>query len=371
MPLDAPIPRGMTASGGISSFMRSPREALSGRTVPAVVAEGREAVRLKAWVYDRYGSPEELRLAEVDVPAPRDDEVLVRVHAVSLNGSDAEMLRGYPGYARLGGLFRPRNKTLGSDIAGRVEAVGAKVTRFKPGDAVFGDNLRRLGGLAEYARALERDLALKPERLTFEEAAALPQGGVIALQGIRDKGKVRPGQTVLVNGAGGSAGTFAVQLAKAYGAEVTAVDNAGKLDFLRGLGADHVLDYARDDFSRQGRQFDLVFEVFARRSASAYLRALRPRGSCYFVGGPVRRMLWLVLAGVLVAPFTRKLIRLLVVRPSLDDLLEVARLCSEAQIRPAIGHVLPFADAPEAFRLLVEGRALGKVVLRVAEVPVR
>ncbi len=325
---------------------------------------------MKAWVYDRYGSPEGLRLAEVDVPAPRDGEVLVRVHAVSLNGSDSEALRGSPGYTRIGGLFRPRNKTLGSDIAGRVEAVGAKVTRFAPGDAVFGDNLRRLGGLAEVARALEQDLALKPEGLSFEEAAALPQGGVIALQGIRDKGKVGPGQKVLVNGAGGSAGTFAVQLAKLYGAEVTAVDHAGKLDLLRALSADHVLDYSRNDFSRAGEQFDMIFDVFARRSAPAYLRSLRPGGSCYFVGGPVHRMLSLLLAGLLVRPLTRKRIRLLVVRQNLDDLLEVARLCGEAKIRPAIGHVLPFDDARDAFRLVVEGRALGKVVVRVAEVPV-
>jgi NADPH:quinone reductase-like Zn-dependent oxidoreductase len=321
---------------------------------------------VKAWVYSRYGSPDVLRLADVEVPAPREDEVLVKVHAVSLNGSDSEGLRGSPGYARIGGLFRPRNPTLGSDIAGRVEAVGAKVTRFSPGDAVFGDNLNRLGGLAEFARARESDLALKPDALSFEEAAALPQGAVIALQGIRDKGGVQPGQTVLVVGAGGSAGTFAVQFAKLAGAEVTAVDSGAKADLLRSLGADHVLDYEREDFAAGDRRFDLIFDVFARRSASAYLRALRPGGSLYFVGGPVHRMLWLLLAGLLVRPFTRKRLRLLIVRPNLDDLREVARLCQEDRIRPAIGHLLPFADVPAAFRLLVEKRALGKIVVRVA-----
>lgn len=321
---------------------------------------------MKAWVYDRYGTPDNLTLAEVAVPTPREDEVLVRVHSTSLNGSDSEALRGYPGYARLGGLGKPRNGILGSDIAGRVESVGAKVTRFRPGDAVFGDNLSRLGGLGELARAQERSLALKPEGLSFEEAAALPQGSVIALQGMRDKGKVAPGQKVLVNGAGGSAGAFAVQLGKLYGAEVTAVDSAAKAEFLRSLGADHVLDYTREDFSLTGVRHDLILEVFARRPASAYLRALRRGGTCWFVGGTVRRTLWLVLVGLLARPFTGRSIRLLIVRPSTDDLLEVARLCLEGRITPAIGSVLPFGDVPEAFRLLVEGRALGKVVVRVA-----
>src|SRR3954466_7197169 len=169
---------------------------------------------MRAWVYDRYGGPDELRPADIDAPVPRSDEVLVRVVAMSLNGSDSEGLRGYPGYSRIGGLFRPRRHILGSDIAGRGVAVGAKVTRFTPGDAVFGDNLRRLGGLGELARALEGSLAAKPDGLGFREAAALPQGAVIALQGMRDAARVAPGQAVLVNGAGGSAGSFAVQLAK-------------------------------------------------------------------------------------------------------------------------------------------------------------
>ncbi|WP_210480985.1 NAD(P)-dependent alcohol dehydrogenase [Naasia sp. SYSU D00948] len=322
---------------------------------------------MKAWVHDRYGGADELRLAELERPVPRDDEVLVRVYAVSLNGSDSEGLRGSPAYARINGLRRPRVTVLGSDVAGRVEAVGAKVTRFAPGDAVFGDNLRRLGGLAEFARAVESDLALIPEGLGFEEAAALPQGGVIALQGLRDAAKVRAGQAVLVNGAGGSAGAFVVQLAKLHGAEVTAVDTAEKGELLRRLGADHVLDYRREDFTRSGRRYDVVFEVFARRSALAYLRALRPGGSCLFVGGPVRRMLGLLLAGLVLRPFTRKRIRLLVVRQSLPDLLEVARICTEGSITPSIDRVFAFDEVPEAFRLLLEGRVRGKAVVRVAE----
>ncbi len=318
---------------------------------------------MKAWVYDRYGPPENLRQAEVGLPAIRGADVLVRIRAVSLNGSDSEGLRGTPAYARIGGLFRPRRKTLGSDIAGRVEAVGAKVTRFKPGDAVFGDNLERLGGLAEFAVVAERALALKPEGLSFEEAAALPQGGVIALQGLRDKGKVGPGQAVLINGAGGSAGVFAVQLAKLYGAEVTAVDNAGKLAGLRTLGADHTIDYAREDFTRTGRRYDLIFDVFTRRSLADTLRALRPGGSYLFVGGPVRRLLWLLLASPFVRALTGKRIRLLVVRPNTGDLLEVARLCLAGTIRPAIGRTFAFGEVREAFRCLVEGRILGKLMI--------
>jgi NADPH:quinone reductase-like Zn-dependent oxidoreductase len=322
---------------------------------------------VKAWVRDRYGSPEQLRLADVPVPRPRDDEVLVRVRAVSLNGSDSEGLRGSPGYARMGGLFRPRRRILGSDIAGTVERVGAKVTRFAVGDEVFGDNLERLGGLAELAVARERALARMPDGLSFEEAAALPQGGVIALQGLRDAAGLRPGQAVLVNGAGGSAGTFAVQLAKHFGAVVTAVDSAPKLPFLRKLGADETIDYARRDFTRTGARYDLILDVFARRSASDYLRALRPGGSLLFVGGPVRRMLWLLLAGLVVRPFAGRRLRVLVVRRSLADLLEVAELCRAGAIRPAIGHEFGFQETPDAFRLLVTGQALGKIVLRIPE----
>lgn len=191
---------------------------------------------MKAIVYDHYGSPDVLRLAEVEKPAPADDEVLIKIHAVSLNRSDWEGLTGKPLYALLGGLRRPRRQILGSDIAGIVEAAGPNHKHFKPGDEVFGDILARLGGFAEYVCARGNAVALKPASLSFEQAAALPQAAVIALQGIRDKGQVRPGQKVLINGAGGGGGSFAIQLAKLYGAEVTGVDNAGKLDFMRSLG---------------------------------------------------------------------------------------------------------------------------------------
>ena len=252
---------------------------------------------MKAIVHDQYGSPDVLKLAEVEKPAPKDNEVLIKVHAVSVNGSDWEGLRGKPLYARLGGLRKPGNKILGSDIAGRVEAVGKNVKQFQPGDEVFGEMAGYRGGFAEYACAPEKLLARKPAGMTFEQAAAIPQAAVIALQGIRDKGQVQPGQKVLINGAGGSAGTFAVQLAKLYGAEVTGVDNTGKLDFMRSLGADHVIDYTREDFTKNGKQYDLILDVIAHRSVFAYKRALKPNGTYFVVGGSVATLFQMLLLG--------------------------------------------------------------------------
>ncbi len=230
---------------------------------------------MKAVVHHDYGSPEVLKLEEVAKPTPTDDEVLIKVHAVSINGSDWEGLTGRPLYARLGGLRRPNYKILGSDIAGRVEAAGKNVRQFQPGEDVFGEMPLYRGGFAEYVCVPEEALIKKPASITFEEAAAIPQGAVIALQGIRNKGQVQPGQHVLINGAGGSAGTFAIQLAKYYGAEVTGVDNTSKLEFLRSLGADHVIDYTRQDFTKNRNQYDLILDVISYRSSFAYARALK------------------------------------------------------------------------------------------------
>jgi len=205
---------------------------------------------MKAVVYQRYGPPEVLALTDVTTPVPRDNEVLVKVHAVSLNASDWEGLRGKPLYARIMGPFRPRHRILGSDIAGRVEAVGPDATLFRPGDDVFGDILRYMGGFAEYVCVPQSVLAALPPGMTYEEAAAIPQAGAIALQGIQDRGRVQPGQRVLINGAGGGSGMYAIQLAKLHGAEVTGVDNTEKLESMRSLGADHVIDYTRDAHHR-------------------------------------------------------------------------------------------------------------------------
>jgi NADPH:quinone reductase-like Zn-dependent oxidoreductase len=318
---------------------------------------------MKAVVYTRYGSPEVLRLQEVDRPSPKDDEVLVKVRAVSVNASDWETLRGKPLYARIGGPTRPRFRTLGSDIAGRVEATGPAVTRFRPGDEVFGDNLALMGGFAEYACAREKDLAAKPTGMSFEAAAAIPQAGVIALQGIRRKGNVQPGQKVLINGAGGGAGSFAVQLAKLAAAEVTGVDSTGKLDFVRSLGANHVIDYTREDFTRTGEQYDLVLDVAAHRSALDYRRALSPRGRYLYVGGSVSALLQVLIVGPLIGRKAGKKVRLLVVQPNPQDLLAVAELCQAGTIVPVIDRRFSLDEVPEALRYLGDGHARGKVVI--------
>jgi NADPH:quinone reductase-like Zn-dependent oxidoreductase len=320
---------------------------------------------MKAIVHYEYGLPDVLKLEEVEKPAPKEAEVLVKIHAVSVNGSDWEGLRGKPLYARIGGLRKPSNKILGSDIAGRVELVGTHARQFQPGDEVFGEMPEYRGGFAEYACAPEKALVRKPVRLTFEEAAAIPQGAVIALQGLRDKGQVQPGQKVLVNGAGGSAGMFAVQLAKYYGAEVTGVDNPGKLDFMRSLGADHVIDYTREDFTKTGKQYDLILDVIAHRSVFACQRALRPDGSYLVVGGSVAILFQILFLGPWIKRTTGKSISILAVRRNRKDLTYMTELCEAGKIVPVIDRRYPLSEVPEALRYLGEGRAKGKVVITV------
>lgn len=320
---------------------------------------------MKAVVYSEYGPPDLLRLEDVATPVPADEEVLIRVHAASVNGSDREGLTGKPLYARIRGLRRPHHPILGSDIAGRVEKVGRNIRDFQPGDEVFGEIPGYHGGFAEYACAPERALARKPPGLTFEQAAAIPQAGVIALRGIETEGRVQPGQSVLINGAGGGAGTFAVQLAKSRGAEVTAVDHAGKLDFLRSLGADHVLDYAREDFTKSGRTYDLILDLIAHRSVLGYARALRPNGIYFFVGGAVAVLLPILLLGPWIRRIRRRHVRLLVVPQNRNDLVSITELCVRGQVRPVIDRVYRLSEVPEALRYVCEGRQKGKVVITV------
>jgi NADPH:quinone reductase-like Zn-dependent oxidoreductase len=320
---------------------------------------------MKAIVYTKYGPPEVLQLKEVERPTPTDDEVLIKVQAASVNRSDWEGLTGTPLYARIGGLLRPRHHILGSDIAGRVEIAGRNIMRFQPGDEVFGDILGLMGGFAEYVCARERALALKPDGMRFEEVAALPQAAVIALQGIRDRGQVRPGQRVLINGAGGGAGSFAVQLAKLYGAEVTGVDSTDKLDFIRSLGADHVIDYTREDFTKNGKQYDLILDVVAHRSVFAYKRALRPNGSYFAVGGSVSILFQILLLGPWIRRTAGKKIHILAVQPNLKDLVYVTELCEAGKIVPCIDRRYPLREVPEALRYLGEGRVKGKIVIIV------
>ena len=323
---------------------------------------------MKAIVRHKYGSPDVLRLEEVDTPVPADDEVLIKIYAVSINGSDREALIGKPLYARLGGLRKPGYPILGSDIAGRVERAGKNITKFQPGDEVFGEIPGYHGGFAEYACAPERTLAHKPAGLTFEQAAAIPQAGTVALQGIRVKGQVKPGQKVLINGAGGGAGTFAVQLAKLHGAEVTAVDNTGKLEFLRSLGADHVIDYTRQDFTKTGKQYDLILDVIAHRSAFAYRRALKPNGTYFFVGGAVATLFQILLLGPWIKKSTGRNIRLLTVSQNNKDLIAITELCEAGKVVPVIDRQYPFTQVPDAFRYVTERHAKGKVVITLAEI---
>jgi NADPH:quinone reductase-like Zn-dependent oxidoreductase len=320
---------------------------------------------MKAFVYTKYGPPEVLQLKEVAKPTPKDDEVLIKVRAVSVNRSDWEGLRGKPLYARIGGLLKPRHQILGSDIAGRVEMAGRNIRRLQPGDEVFGDILPRLGGFAEYVCARESALALKPPSMTFEEAAAIPQAAVIALQGIRDKAQVQPGQKVLINGAGGGAGTFAVQLAKIYGAEVTGVDNTGKLDFMRSLGADHVIDYTQEDFTKNGKQYDLILDIVAHRSVFAYKRALISNGSYFLAGGSVPTILQVLLLGPWISMIESKKMRVLAVRPNTEDVDFMKELIEDGKVTPVIDKTYPLREVPEAIGYVGEGHARGKVVIRV------
>ena len=320
---------------------------------------------MKAVVYTRYGPPDVLRVTNVATPVPKDNEVLVRVAAVSLNASDWEVLRGKPLYSRIGGPFRPRHHILGSDIAGRVEAAGGQVTRFRPGQDVFADILSSMGGFAEYVCVPAAALVPMPAGLTYAEAAALPQAGAIALQGIQDKGQTRPGHKVLINGAGGGSGMYAIQLAKLNGAEVTGVDNAEKLEFMRSLGADHVIDYTRDDFTRTGRTYDLILDVAAHRPAFAYQRSLTRGGRYLYVGGSVPALLQVLLIGPVIGRAEGKKIRLLAVRQGAQHLTPLVELCQAGKIVTVIDRRYPLSETPAALRYLGEGHAKGKVVILV------
>jgi NADPH:quinone reductase-like Zn-dependent oxidoreductase len=282
---------------------------------------------------------------------------------VSINGSDREGLIGKPLYARIGGL--PNNNILGSDIAGVVEAVGRNNTEFQVGDEVFGEIPGYHGGFAEYICTSGKTMMAKPTGMTFEEASAIPQGGVIALNGIVKKGQVQAGQKVLINGAGGSGGTFAIQLAKLHGAEVTGVDNTGKLDFIRSLGADDVIDHTRENFTRSGKRFDLILDLIAHRSAFAYARALNPNGTYYFTGGSVATLFQILFFGGLIKRMTGKNVRMLMVPQNREDLITITELIEAGKICTVIDRTYSFNEIPEAMRYVSEGHAKGKVVIKV------
>jgi NADPH:quinone reductase-like Zn-dependent oxidoreductase len=316
---------------------------------------------MRAVVYDRYGPPDVLRVEQVPKPAPDTDEVLVRVAATSLNLSDWEGLTGSPMYARIGGWRAPRWRVLGSDIAGRVAAVGSGVTRFRVGDEVYGDNLRLMGGFAEFAVAPAAMLAHKPAALTFAEASAVPQSGAIALQGTAG---ARAGQRVLINGAGGGSGSFAIQLAKHAGAHVTGVDNTNKLEFMLGLGADDVVDYTASDFTRR-EPFDLILDLVAHRSVFAYRRALARGGRYLCVGGTVRSVLRVVTVGAALGLVTGRRLGLLVAREGPAHFEPVTERCLDGELRICIDRTFALEEVPQALAHLGAGRALGKLVVTV------
>ncbi len=319
---------------------------------------------MKAIVYSKDGTPDVLELKDVEKPAPGENEVLVKVHAASLNAADLDYLRG-TFLVRIGAPLKPQNKILGSDIAGRIEAVGVNVKQFQQGDEVFADlSGFGFGAFAEYATVPENALTLKPSSMTFEEAATLPQAAILALQGLRDKRRTQPGQKVLINGAGGGVGTFAVQIAKLFGAEVTGVDSKMKLEMIRSLGADQVIDYTQEDFTKNGQHYDLILDIVATRSAFEYKRVLSPGGICVFVGGSMPAVLMASLLGPLILMTGSKKIGILAWKPNKkEDLAFIKELFEAGKVVPVIDRVYPLSEVGRAFQYLKEGLALGKVVI--------
>jgi NADPH:quinone reductase-like Zn-dependent oxidoreductase len=323
---------------------------------------------MKAIVFHRYGPPDLLALEEVDKPSPKDNEILVEVRAVSVNDWDWGLLHGTPFANRLmSGLLTPKKKILGSDIAGRVEAVGKGVSRFRPGDEVFGDLSGTWGGFAEYVCAREDALELKPAAMTFEEAAAIPQAGMLAVQGLRDRGQMRPGQKLLINGAGGGVGTFAIQIARLYGVETTGIDSSGKLEMLRSMGFDHVIDYMTQDFTKSGQRYDLIFDVKTNRSILDCTRALSPEGTYVTCGGATSRIVQAVCLGPLISMTSKKKVRVVFLKPN-KDLAYMCELFEAGKLRPVIDGPYTLSQVPEAVRYFGEGRHKGKVVITVAQV---
>ena len=319
---------------------------------------------MKAAVYTKYGSPDVLQVKDVEKPAPKENEVLIKIHAASVNAYDWHLLTADIFLMRFmgGGLLKPKYTRLGADIAGRVEAVGKNVRQFKPGDEVFG---MVRGGFAEYTCALEDALALKPSNLSFEEAAAVPMAALTALQGLRDEGKIQPGQKVLINGASGGVGTFAVQIAKSFGAEVTAVCSTGNLDMARSLGADHVIDYRKEDFTKSGQSYDLILAANGYHPLSDYKRALLPGGTYVMTGGSMAQIFQAMLLGPWLSMAGKKKMGGLTARANAKDLLFIKELFEAGKVIPVIDRVYPLQEVPDALRYLYGGHAKGKVVITI------
>ncbi|NOY22518.1 MAG: NAD(P)-dependent alcohol dehydrogenase [Acidobacteria bacterium] len=317
---------------------------------------------MKAIVYKKYGSPDVLQLKDVQTPMPKDDEVLVKIHAASVNAYDWHFLTADIFLIRLmgGGLLKPKDTRLGADVAGRIETVGRDVRQFQPGDEVFG---MVKGGFAEYACAPESSLALKPINTSFDEAAAIPMAAITALQGLRDEGHIQAGQKVLINGASGGVGTFAVQIAKSFGAEVTAVCSTRNLEQARSIGADHVIDYTNEDFTKSGQQYDLVFAVNGYHSLSAYRRTLTPKGIYVMAGGTMAQIFQSMLMGSMMSETGGRKMGGVRAKRSQNDLVFLKELFEAGKVKSVIDRRYPFSDAAEALRYLGEGHARGKIVI--------
>jgi len=323
---------------------------------------------MKAIVRYEYGSPDVLELKDIDKPVARDDAVLVRVHAAGVNMADVDYLRGRPNAARLiTGLRKPRNHALGLDIAGTVETVGKDTKLFRPGDEVFGDLTEfGFGGFAEYVSAPEDAFALKPSSLTFEEAATVPQAGVMALQGLRGKRPIQPGHKVLINGAGGNVGPFAVQIAKSFGAEVTGVDSTGKLDLMRSIGADHVIDYTQEDYTQSGQRYDRILDVAAYRSIFESKRALKPKGVYVAVPASMSRMFQVMFLGSLLSLAGSRKMGILMWKPfKKEDVASLKELIEADKVTPVIDRRYSLREVPEALRYQEDGHPRGKLVITV------
>jgi NADPH:quinone reductase-like Zn-dependent oxidoreductase len=320
---------------------------------------------MKAVVYTKYGTPDVLELKEVEKPTPKDNEVLIKVYAVSINDWDWQLLLGSPFVNRMiNGILKPKRKILGSDIAGKIEAVGKNVKQFKSGDEVYGDLSNTWGGFAEYVCAGEDTLALKPSSMSYIEAAAIPQAAMLTVQGLIDKGQIQSKQKILINGAGGGVGTFGVQIAKLYNCEVTGVDSSEKLDLMHSMGFDHVIDYKKEDFTKNSQTYDLILDTKTNRSIFAYTHVLNPNGIYVTVGGLYARLFQALILGTLISLFSKKRIGIVDLKPN-KDLEYMNKLFEADQVKPVVDGSYKLSEVPEAMRYFGKGKHKGKVVITV------
>lgn len=320
---------------------------------------------MQAITYTKYGSPDVLKLKEIETPAPKENEVLLKVYAASVNSWDWDLLRGRPVIFRFSGLFKPKHQILGSDVAGEVEKAGGKIKKFKPGDRVFGDLCQcGWGGFAEYVSTDENSLTLLPETISFKEAAAFPQAGVMALQGIKDSGQVKQGQNILINGAGGGVGTFAIQIAKYFGATVTCVDKSEKFEMMKSIGADYVIDYTKEDFTKNENHYDLILDVMGHHPILDYKNALTKEGKYIIVGGSPSLIFKVIFFGKLITLFSKKQMKILAHKPN-KNLSYLVELFESGKLKPIIKNCYKLEQTAQALRQIGDGNAMGKIIVEI------